>query len=369
MKITEITMHRMNMRMKNPFTTSFGTEQDREFIILEAKDEDGTIGWGECVTSESPLYIEEFTKAAWVMLEEYLIPLTLGREFSHPDELTDLFEPFKRNNLAKAAIDAAAWDIYAKQQGISLAKAIGGEKTEIEVGVSLGIEDDTERLLNNISEKVDEGYKRIKIKIKPGKDVEVVKEIRSHFPDIPLMVDANSAYTLDDIETLKQLDPFNLMMIEQPLTAGDLIDHAELQKHLHTPICLDESIHSYEDAKQAIQIGSGKIINMKVGRVGGITTMKRIHELCKEAAIPMWCGGMLESGVGRAHNIAVTSLSAFTLPGDTAASSRYWDEDIIDPEVFVTDGMVQVPAAPGIGYEVNRDKLAKYTLQKQTFKY
>lgn len=368
MKITEITLHKMNMRMKNPFTTSFGTEQDRSFIILEAKDSDGTVGWGECVTSESPLYIEEFTDAAWVMLEEYLIPLTLGREFNHPDELTDLFEPFKRNNLAKAAIDAAAWDIYAKQQGISLAEAIGGEKTEIEVGVSLGIEDDMDRLLNNIKEKTAEGYKRIKVKIKPGKDVEVVKEIRKHFPEIPLMVDANSAYTLDDIDTLKQLDPYHLMMIEQPLTAGDLIDHAELQKHIQTPICLDESIHSYDDARQAIQLGSGKIINMKVGRVGGITTMKRIHNLCKEANIPMWCGGMLESGVGRAHNIAITSLSNFTLPGDTAASSRYWDEDIIDPEVFVTDGMVQVPTSPGIGYEVNREKLAKYTVEKKHFR-
>ncbi|MFS0750599.1 o-succinylbenzoate synthase [Oceanobacillus sp. 1P07AA] len=367
MKFQEITMHKVSMRMKNPFTTSFGTEQDRSFVIIEATDELGNIGWGECVTSDSPLYIEEFTDGSWVMLEQFLVPLALQHEWEHPDELAELFAPFKRNNLAKAVIDAAAWDIYTKRQGISLADALGGTKKEIEVGVSLGIEEDMEKLLMNIKEKVDEGYKRIKVKIKPGKDVEVVKEIREYYPDIPLMVDANSAYTLDDIDLLKQLDPYNLMMIEQPLTAGDLIDHAELQKHLETPICLDESIHSYDDARKAIQLGSGKIINMKVGRVGGLSIMKKIHDLCEEAEIPMWCGGMLESGIGRAHNIAVTSLANFTLPGDTAASSRYWQEDIIDPEVFVHDGIVQVPSDPGIGYNVSREKLAKYTVQKKTF--
>ncbi|MRG85001.1 o-succinylbenzoate synthase [Salinibacillus xinjiangensis] len=367
MKLKEINLYKVSMRMKNPFTTSFGTEQNRKFILVEVKDDQELTGWGECVTTERPLYIEEFTDSSWVMLEKFLIPLVLNREIGHPDELQKDFSPYKRNNLAKSAIEGAVWDLYAKSKGISLSEALGGAKNEIEVGVSLGIEDNIQDLLENIQQKSDEGYRRIKIKIKPGKDVEVIDQVRQRFPDLPLMVDANSAYTLEDLPTLKEMDKYNLMMIEQPLTAGDLIDHAKLQKEVETPICLDESIHSYEDARQAIELGSGKIINMKVGRVGGLTQAKKIHGLCQEANIPLWCGGMLESGVGRAHNIAITSLANFTLPGDTASSSRYWEKDIIEPEVVVDNGLLQVPTKPGIGFEVNLDEVLKHTIEHKTF--
>ncbi|MFC4023575.1 o-succinylbenzoate synthase [Oceanobacillus longus] len=367
MKLTEINLYKVNMKMKNPFTTSFGTEHDRLFLLVEIKNEEGLSGWGECVTSEQPLYIEEFTESSWIMLHKFLIPLILNKEINHPDELQEFFKHYKRNNLAKSALDAAVWDLYAKSKGITLAEALGGDSTTIEVGISLGIEENIDTLLENIKQKTEEGYKRIKIKIKPGKDVEVVKVIREHFPDIPLMVDANSAYTLDDIDTLKQLDQFNLMMIEQPLTAGDLIDHAKLQKELKTPICLDESIHSYDDARKAIELGSGRIINMKIARVGGLTQAKKIHDLCEKAGIPMWCGGMLESGIGRAHNIAITSLANFTLPGDTASSSRYWDKDIIEPEVVAQHGVLHLPTKPGIGYDVNIDEVRKHTIEVKSF--
>ncbi|MBB5173883.1 o-succinylbenzoate synthase [Texcoconibacillus texcoconensis] len=367
MKINEINLYKVKMRMKNPFTTSFGTEHDRLFLLVEVIDEKGQSGWGECVTSERPLYIEEFTESSWLMLKKFLIPSLLRKDIEHPDELQAFFRPYKRNHLAKSALEGAVWDLYAKRQGVSLTEALGGVKSEIDVGVSLGIEDDIDQLLANIQGKVDEGYKRIKVKIKPGKDVRVLEQIREEFPDIPLMADANSAYTLEDVETLKAMDPFNLMMIEQPLAAGDLIDHAKLQKELKTPICLDESIHSYEDVRKAIELDSGRIINLKIGRVGGLTQAKKIHDLCEQANVPMWCGGMLESGVGRAHNIAITSLANFTLPGDTAASARYWDKDIIEPEVTVNQGVLTIPDAPGIGYEVNRDEVKKRTIQFENF--
>jgi O-succinylbenzoate synthase len=355
------------MRMKNPFRTSFGTEQDRLFGIVEVKNEEGLVGWGECVTSEGPFYIEEFTESAWIMMKKFLVPLVLKKEIEHPDEIHELFLPFKRNNIAKSAIEGAIWDLYAKENDMSLSEALGGTKSEIEVGVSLGMEEDSETLLNNVQGKLDEGYKRIKVKIEPGREVEIIGAVRERYPDIPLMADANSAYTLDDIETLKGLDKYNLMMIEQPLAAGDLIDHAKLQKEIETPICLDESITSYEDARKAIELGSGRIINLKVGRVGGLTVAKRIHDLCEKEGIDMWCGGMLESGVGRAHNIAITSLSNFTLPGDTASSSRYWDKDIIEPEVVVEQGVLRVPDGPGIGYEVNREELEKNSVEIERF--
>lgn len=367
MKINEIVLYKVKMRMKNPFTTSFGTEHNREFLLVEVKNEEGLSGWGEGVTTERPLYSEEFTQQSWYMLEKFLIPLVVNKEIGHPDELQEQFNVFKRNNMAKSALEGAVWDLYAKSKDVSLSDALGGSKSTVDVGISLGIEDNTDDLLQAIQEKTEEGYKRIKIKIKPGKDLDVLRKVRNHYPDIPLMVDANSAYTLEDVETLKAMDEFNLMMIEQPLTAGDLIDHAKLQKQIDTPICLDESIHSYEDARQAIELGSGKIINMKIGRVGGLTQAKKIHDLCKEADVPLWCGGMLESGVGRAHNIAVASLANFTLPGDTASSSRYWEQDIINPEVIAENGQLTVNDKPGIGYKVDKEEVEKNTIEKKVF--
>lgn len=363
MKIKEIKLHQLLMTMKNPFTTSFGTQQKRFVTIVEAVDEDGTSGFGECVSGEDPLYSEEFMDATLIALKKYFGPLVINKEISHPDEVWEIYKPFKRNNMAKASIEGAVWDLYAKKKGISLAEAIGGAKKEVDVGVSLGLEDTDELLLERIGDKVEEGYKRIKVKIKPGRDVEMVRKIRAVYPDIPLMVDANSAYTLDDIDTLKALDEFNLMMIEQPLMAGDVIDHAKLQKQIKTPVCLDESIDSYESAAAAIELGSCEIINVKVGRVGGITQSIKIHDLAKKHNIPLWCGGMLEAGVGRLHNVAITALSEFVLPGDTASSSRYWFEDIITPEVVAEKGVVKVSDKPGIGAEVDFGKMEQYLVK------
>lgn len=363
MNFEKILLHRLKMKMKTPFTTSFGTQIDRYVTIVEIIDENGLSGFGECVAGEDPLYSEEFMDSALVAIKKYFGPLLLQSNLSHPKEVTELFKPFKRNMMAKSGLETAVWDLYAKQQGLPLYKVLGGEKTEVEVGISLGLEKSDDIIIEKIREKVEEGYKRIKVKIKPGRDVEMIRAIREVFPDIPLMADANSAYTLDDIELLKQLDEFNLMMIEQPLGSTDIVDHATLQKAIKTPVCLDESIDSYENAKAAIELGSCEIINVKVGRVGGLAESIKIHDLAKENKIPLWCGGMLEAGVGRLTNIAITTLPNFVLPGDTASSSRYWEEDIITPEVVAENGVVQLSDKPGIGAEVDFEKMKKVLIQ------
>ncbi|MFZ5943552.1 MAG: o-succinylbenzoate synthase [Bacillota bacterium] len=369
MKINNIILRHMKMHLKKPFTTSFMTLQDKEFILVEAIDRDGLSGWGESVAMTIPLYKEETLKTNWHIMEDFLIPLILQKEISHPDDLVSLFSHLKGNYMAKSAIEGAIWDLYGKTIGKPLGKALGGEKEKIDVGVSIGIQDSLAELLQMIENSLSAGYKRIKIKIKPGWDVDIIRSVRKEYPSIPLMADANSAYTLKDMDFLKALDDFGLMMIEQPLAHDDIIDHSILQKQLKTPICLDESIHTIEDARKAIELGSCQIINIKIGRVGGLTQSKGIHNLCQDKNIPVWCGGMLESGIGRAHNIAVTTLANFTLPGDTAASSRYWDEDIIIPEVVVNEGTITVPNKPGIGFEVNRNILDKNTLYWQKFSY
>lgn len=366
MELREVKLRHVRMKMKFPFSTSFGTFEDKEFILLEAKDENGESGWGESVAFHSPWYNEETVKTNWHMLEDFMIPKLLNTDIEHPDEVSEILSGIRKNNMAKSTIEGAVWDLFAKQKGIPLAVALGGEKKEIDVGISIGIQDTVLDLVQLIEEHVKEGYKRIKVKIKPGWDVEVLREVRKHFPNVPLMADANSAYHLNDIDRLKALDEFNLTMIEQPLSSDDIVDHAKLQKEISTPVCLDESIHSYEDARKAIELGSCKIINIKIGRVGGLTESKRIHDLCQKYDIPVWCGGMLESGVGRAHNIALTTLSNFILPGDTAASSRYWEKDIIDPEVVVENGKITVPEKCGIGYEPNREIIQQLTVSEKS---
>ncbi|HEY4623386.1 MAG TPA: o-succinylbenzoate synthase [Solibacillus sp.] len=367
MKLVEVILYEVEMNMKTPFTTSLGTMQNKKFIVLEAKDEAGTIGWGEGVAFEEPSYTEETFKTSLHMLEDFLIPMLLGKEITHPDEVYDMFRPIRRNQMAKASIEGAVWDIYAQQQNQSLAEAIGGTRQKIEVGISIGLQPTDEQLLATIERFLEQGYKRIKVKIKPGKDIELLRTIRKGFPNVPLMADANSSYQLQDVEHLKQLDEFKLMMIEQPLAHDDFIDHAALQKQIQTPICLDESITSLEDAIKAIAAGGCGVVNIKIARVGGISEAKRIHDYCEEKNIPVWCGGMLEAGIGRAQNVALTSLPNFTMPGDTAASSRYWDEDIITPEVIVDNGYITVPQAIGLGYQVNRMALEKYTMNKRVF--
>ncbi|WP_207858008.1 o-succinylbenzoate synthase [Lucifera butyrica] len=356
------------MRMKSPFTTSFGTEWNKQFILVEARDEDGRSGWGEAVAMAEPLYNEETVDTVWILLKKHLLPLLWQRELNHPREVAGWFTPIRRNYMAKAAVEGAIWDLFAKEQGIPLYRALGGNKNAIDVGISIGIQKNQEELLAVIEKYCNEGYKRIKIKIMPGWDTEIIAAVRCRFPDILLMADANSAYTLEDINRLAALDRYQLMMLEQPLAHDDMIDHAQLQQQLRTPVCLDESIHSVEDARKAIELGSCRIINIKVGRVGGLTEACRIHDFCRSHNVPVWCGGMLESGIGRAHNIAITTLPGFTLPGDTAASSRYWEQDLILPEVTVEQGRVQVPEEPGIGYEPCRERIDYHTLYSETFR-
>jgi len=368
MIIKEINIRKMKMTMKNPFTTSFGTFQDKDFLLLEVKDELGNTGWGESVAFHSPWYNEETLETNVHMIKDFLIPLVIGKEIKHPDEVSELFSAIRKNNMAKSTVEGAIWDLYAKRNELTLAQALGGKQEKIEVGISIGIQENVAYLVATVGDFIEEGYKRIKVKIKPGYDVEVIRELRKNFPDVPLMADANSAYTLEDVELLKQLDEFNLTMIEQPLASDDIIDHATLQKQLKTPICLDESIHSLEDTRKAIELGSTKIINIKIGRVGGLTEAKKIHDYCMERNIPVWCGGMLESGIGRAHNVALTTLPNFILPGDTAGSSRYWEQDVISPEVVVEQGYITVPTAYGIGYEPNLEAMDTFTVEEMHFK-
>lgn len=367
--IKKIHLHKLSMMLNHPFTTSFSTLQNKEFFIIEAIDHDGHRGYGESVAFSSPWYTEETVQTSLHMMEDFLIPLLQKHPISHPDEVSHLFSPIRGNHMAKAALEGAVWDLYAKRKGIPLAQALGGEKQEIDVGISIGMQPTVDLLLQTIEQAIRDGYKRVKLKIKPGHDLHVLEKVRKHFPELPIMVDANSAYTLKDIELLRRLDAFNLLMIEQPLAHDDIVDHAKLQQAIKTPICLDESIHSLEDTRKAIELGSCQVINIKIGRVGGLTEAKRIHDYCQKKEIPVWCGGMLEAGVGRAHNIALTTLSQFVLPGDTAGSSHYWKQDIIQPEVVVKNGVIQVSEKPGIGYEIDNDALKKFTVEKKTIDF
>lgn len=368
MRIESVTLHHIEMQLKTPFITRLETTNKREFIIVEAKEKDGIIGWGECSAFSSPWYTEETIQTCWHVLTEFLIPLVMNNSIKHPNDLQNRFQFIKRNNMAKAAIEEAVWDIYAKQKNMPLSAALGGNKQKIAVGAAIGIQHDERALLNTIEQYAAQGYQRIKVKITPGMEEAILSPIRKHFPTLPLMVDANAAYTLDDIKQLKRLDDYGLLMIEQPLAHNDFIGHAKLQTELDTPICLDESINSYADALLAIQLQSCQIINIKIAKVGGLTTAKKIHDLCKSQNIPVWCGGMLDSGIGRAHNIAIASLNNFSIPGDTSASERYWDKDIIIPEVTMHNGFIHVPSNPGIGYEIDRHFLKAKTIASTTIK-
>ncbi|KON88061.1 O-succinylbenzoate synthase [Sporosarcina globispora] len=369
MEISEIKLQRLKMPLNAPFETSFGKIIEKDIILVRAYGK-GKVGVSESVAMPFPIYNEETTGTVWYMLSEFLIPALLGKEIQHPDQVSEMFSFIRRNQMAKAALEMAVWDLYSRQTDQPLAAALGGKRKEIEVGVSIGIEPTVVELVNKVDEFLREGYRKIKVKIKPGWDVEPLRAIRNTFGDaVPLMADANSAYTLDDLELLKKLDQFNLIMIEQPLAHDDIIDHASLQTELQTPICLDESIHSVEDTRKAIEIGACKIINIKVGRVGGLTESKRIHDFCERHGIPVWCGGMLEAGVGRAHNIALASLNNFSIPGDTSASSRYFNEDIILPEVTLSKpGVITVPDTAGLGFELNEPFISNLVTAEKVFK-
>jgi O-succinylbenzoate synthase len=365
MRIRNITLRELQMKLVTPFQISVGRTDVRRILIVEA-DVDGITGWGECVAGETPAYSPETTDTAWHILRDHLWPLVKGKEFAAAANIWDLLELVRGHNMAKGALEAAVWDAEAKQKSMPLWKLLGGIREEISSGVSIGIKDSVDELVAAVKTELSAGYQRIKIKIKPGKDLEPVKRLRQEFPKIKLMVDANSVYRLEDWPLLKQLEGFYLMMIEQPLGWDDLYSHVELQKKLETPICLDECIHTFEQAQAAIALRACKIINIKLGRVGGYTVARQIHDLCQQNAMPVWCGGMLESGIGRAHNIALSTLPNFTLPGDVTASRRYWHEDIIEPEVTVSpQGTIRVPNAPGIGYEPRLDRIEKFTVRTE----
>jgi O-succinylbenzoate synthase len=367
MKIERVEIREIHLPLVHFFETSFGRTTTRRIVLVRV-EADGTSGWGEVSAGEEPFYSHEDPETAWHILKDYLIPWSLKEEWPSASDIAPRFRPIRGHNMAKAALENALWDIEAQQKRVPLARLVGGTLAEIPCGVSIGIQNSVEELLEKIQRELDAGYQRIKIKIKPGWDVEVLDRVRNRFPRIALMADANSAYTLADIARLKELDRFYLMMIEQPLGWEDLVDHSKLQRELSTPLCLDESIHSADDARKAIEIGAGKIINIKLGRVGGFTSARAVHDLCKAKNIPVWCGGMLESGIGRAHNIAMSALPGFTLPGDVSASRRYWKQDLIDPEVTVSaQGTIQIPQTPGLGFAPNLERIEAATVRKESF--
>jgi O-succinylbenzoate synthase len=362
--ISSIELREIRLPLIHFFETSFGRTTERRIILVRVTDADGVEGWGECTAGEGPFYSEEWTETAWATLNAFLAPMVLGKEFDDAAGVNALMKKVRGHRMAKAAIETACWDLEAKRAGVPLWKHLGGTREEIPCGVSIGIQESPEALLDKIERELAAGYQRIKIKIKPGWDLDVVRKVRQSYPEILLMGDANSAYTLNDVELFRALDEFKLMMIEQPLAHDDMFDHAELQKQIKTPVCLDESVHSAEDARHAIDIGACRIVNVKLGRVGGHAEAKRVETICRERAVSVWCGGMLESGIGRAHNIAMATLAGFTLPGDVSASSRYWEEDIIEPPVTVSKrGTITAPDKPGIGFGVNRSRVDSLTMR------
>ena len=368
MKIASIELREIRLPLIHFFETSFGRTTERRILLVRARDADGAEGWGECTAGEGPFYSEEWTESAWSVIKNWLAPMTVGREVERGREVSGLMRAVRGNRMAKAAIETACWDIEARRANVPLWKLLGGVRAEIACGVSIGIQDTPEALLDKIARELSAGYQRIKIKIKPGWDVSIVARVRAQFPDIGLMVDANSAYTLDDAPLFREMDGHKLMMVEQPLAYDDMVDHARLQERIETPVCLDESIRSSADARKAIEMGACRIVNVKLGRVGGHGEAREVERVCRERGVPVWCGGMLESGIGRAHNIALATLAGFTLPGDVSASARYWEEEIIEPPVTVSArGTINAPDAPGIGFEIKHKRIDALTVRKESY--
>ncbi len=367
MKLERITLRQIRMPLVHFFETSFGRTYERDMILVEAQG-DGASGWGEVTAGENPFYNEEWTASAWMILRDYAAPRVLGRELRSAEDVYPLTAHIRGHNMARGGLETAVWDLEARLDGVPLWRKIGGgARREIPCGVSMGIQDSVEQLIEKIERELAAGYQRIKMKIKPGRDIDDVRRVRERFPSIKLMVDANSAYTLADTEHLKKLDDFYLMMIEQPLSHDDIIDHAELQSKLQTPICLDECIRTARHAEQAVQLHACGIINIKLGRVAGFAEAKRVHDVAQAAKIPVWCGGMLEAGIGRAHNIALATLPNFVLPGDVSASGRYWKQDIIEPPVETTAyGTIAVRDDPGFGYALDRDFIRSITVREES---
>ena len=368
LNLEKLELCEIEMPLKAPFQTSFGTALKRRILIVCATDRDGATGYGECTAPEEPFFNHETIDTAWLIISDFIAPLLARSSVSTASGVSTALAPIRGNRMAIGGVEAAIWDLEAKKNNLPLWQHLGGTQAQINCGVSIGLQSSPEVLLEKVTREVDCGYQRIKLKIMPGQDIELVKIIRSNFPDIKLSVDANSAYRLDsDMGLFEKLDEFNLLMIEQPLSAGDLVDHAKLQKRLKTAICLDESIASLRDAQHALELGACRIINIKLGRVGGHSEAMAIQSFAAKNSIPVWCGGMLESGIGRAHNIAMSTLPGFTLPGDVSASARYWDEDIIEPPVTVSsDGKITAPGGFGIGFKVKKARIDELTVRRET---
>ena len=368
MKLDALTLREVRMKLKAPFETSFGVTQERRILLVEAHAE-GLSGWGEITAGEEPSFSPETTDTAWYLVKEVIAPLLVGKTLGSAAEVAAALARIRGHEMTKAGVENALWDIEAQQKNLPLWKLLGGVHEEIACGVSIGIQKTLDTLLSKIEKELAAGYQRIKIKIKPGWDLEPARAVRERFRGVKLMVDANSAYSLEDAAHLKQLDAFFLMMIEQPLAWDEIYQHAKLQAQLQTPICLDEPIHNARHAQAAIELRACQIINIKLGRVGGHSGARKVHDVCQKAGVPVWCGGMLESGVGRAHNVAMSTLPNFSLPGDVSASQRYWDEDIIEPEVTVSSqGTIRVPTAPGLGFAVRRERVEQLTARHETWR-
>jgi o-succinylbenzoate synthase len=368
MYVESITLRKLRMRLKSPFETSFGTMQVRSVLLVELQA-DGFTGWSEVTATEGPFYNSESIDIAWLVIRDYLVPRILGQSLPLASDARRLFAGVRGHEMARAGIENALWDVESQQHSLPLSALLGGTQKEISCGVSLSLQNSPEKLLEKVAVELAAGYQRIKIKIKPGQDLQYISAVRKAYPQIRLSVDANSAYTLDDLPLLRSFDEFNLLMIEQPLWWDDMYSHSKLQKRIKTPICLDESIHHLRDAQTAIELGASGIINIKLGRVGGYSSAREIQAFCLARKVPAWCGGMLECGIGRAHNIAVSSLPGYTLPGDVSASRRYWTEDVIEPEVEVTtQGTIRIPQTPGLGYHVRHELIERWTVEKEIFR-
>jgi len=363
MKIESIELHHVAMPLVHPFETSFGREEVRPCILVAVHSQ-GLTGWGECPVEAAPFYSYETVETAWHVLRDFLVPAVLGQPVERPADVIARFSRVRGHQMARAALENAVWDLLARAQGMRLHRLLGGQRDRVPVGVSVGIEATLDQLLDQVTGYVAQGYRRVKLKIKPGWDVEVVRTVRRRWPDLLLQVDANSAYTLADAPTFRRMDDLDLLLIEQPLDYDDIVDHATLQAQLRTPICLDESITSVERARWALDIGACRVINIKVARVGGLTNAIRIHDLCGERGVPVWCGGMLETNVGRSVNVALATLPNFRLPGDISASARYYQADIAAPDfVLNSDSTLSVPDGPGIGVHILPERLVSVRLR------
>ena len=371
LQLERVELREIELPLKAPFETSFGRTTRRRILLVKVLDKAGMSGYGECVAAENPFYNHETIDTAWLMTTKYIVPRLDAVRIEQAAQVRDALAPIRENRMAKGGVEAAIWDLEAKLAEQPLWRYIGGTRTEIACGVSIGLKDSTEALLESVGREIDSGYQRIKIKIKPGRDAQLVEAIRRVFPDITLSVDANSAYSVEtDTPLFQRLGEFNLLMIEQPLAPGDLVDHAKLQRAVATAICLDESIVSLANAEHAVELGACRIFNIKLGRVGGYSEAKDIESSARAHGIPVWCGGMLEAGIGRAHNIALSTLPGFTLPGDVSASERYWTEDIIDPPVTVSrEGTIKAPTGHGIGFAVNEARVEALTVRRETLRF